>query len=101
MQVPAIVDSWEWNSAKTPSYAACHGSKPKTRIQLREMRADFCTCALLGKKAAPGWTSTPPHACPSGWIRHMQLITKWLKNKKKNKKKRKEKKRKKLFFFHT
>ena len=34
------------------------GSKPKTRIQLREMRADFCTCALLGKKAAPGWTST-------------------------------------------
>ncbi len=38
-------------------------SKPKTRIQLREtaeMRADFPTCALLGKKAAPGWTSTAP-----------------------------------------
>lgn len=56
-------------------YAACYGSKPKTRIQLREMRADSCTCAMLGKKAAPGWTSTAPKACRQGGS-VMQLETK-------------------------
>lgn len=45
------------------------GGKPKTRIQLREMRADSHTCALLGKKAAPGWT-TAPKGLPTGWIRY-------------------------------
>ena len=51
-----------------------YGSKPKTRIQMREMRADSCTCALLGKKAAPGWT-TAPKACRRGGS-VMQLETK-------------------------
>lgn len=58
------------------TYATWYGSKPKTRIQLREMRADSHTCALLGKKAAPGWT-TAPKACRRGGS-VMQLETKRL-----------------------
>lgn len=65
MQV--LVGTWDFSASVMQLVS---GSKPKTRIhlrRLREMRAlFFCTCALLGEKAAPGWTSTAPMTCRRG-----------------------------------